>query len=127
LTPPQTSSLRYLVEVVLPSTCSATKAQDHNTTRSNRATIAAPNANTIEELILSQVKVFPNPSNGLFNINVKSDNWSFSLFDMSGKLISMENVSETTKQIDIQTLETGIYLMKIELGGSSVYKKVIKQ
>ena len=127
LTPPQSSSLRYLVEVVLPFTCSATKAQDHNTTRSNRATIAAPNANSLEELILSQASVYPNPSKGIFTINVKSDNWNYSLYDMSGKIISTEMVSETNKQIDIQTLETGIYLMKINLGDSSIFKKVIKQ
>ena len=46
---------------------------------------------------------------------------------MSGKIISTEMVSETNKQIDIQTLETGIYLMKINLGDSSIFKKVIKQ
>jgi len=126
LTPPQSSSLRYLVEVVLPSSCSATKAQDHNTTRSNRATITEPNASSIEELILSQASVYPNPNNGLFNVNVKSDNWSYSLFDMSGKLISNEMVSETNKEINIQELETGVYLMKINLEESSVYKKVIK-
>jgi len=123
-----TDSTGYMIEVITPYTCTSTKSQDHNTTRSNRHTIAGPSSYTsLEELILSQASVFPNPNNGLFTVNVKSDNWSYSLFDMSGKLISMENVSETTKQIDIQTLETGIYLMKIELGGSSVYKKVIKQ
>jgi len=127
LSPPQTSSLRYLVEVVLPATCSATKAQDHNTTRSNRASIAEPNANSIEELILSQAKVYPNPSNGLFTVNVKSDNWSYSIFDMSGKLISDATVLENNTNIDIQELETGIYLMKINLGDNAIYKKIVKE
>ena len=125
--PASATTLRYAIEVVMPQTCTAEKAQDHNTTRSNRHTIAAPNPSSMQELILSQANVYPNPNEGIFTINVKSTNWSYSLLDMSGKLISTEMVSETNKQIDMQTLETGIYLMKINLGESFIYKKVIKQ
>jgi PKD repeat protein len=46
---PPTSGADYMIEVVAPFTCTATKAQDHNTTRSNRATAvgggAAPISN----------------------------------------------------------------------------------
>ena len=81
----------------------------------------------MQELILSQASVYPNPNVGVFTINVKSTNWSYSFFDMSGKLISTEIVSETSKEIDVHAIETGIYLMKINLGDSFIYKKIIKQ
>ena len=125
--PASATALRYAIEVVMPQTCTAEKAQDHNSTRSNRHTIAAPNPNSMQELILSQASVYPNPNVGVFTINVKSTNWSYSLFDMSGKLISTEIVSETSKEIDVHAIETGIYLMKINLGDSFIYKKIIKQ
>ena len=124
---PNTANTSYLVQVATPNTCTATKAQDHNTTRSNMHTITPPNPNTINESTLLNARVQPNPSNGLFTIIVEASNWNYSLFDMSGKLISTEMVSETNKEIDIQTIETGIYLMKISLGDSFIYKKIIKQ
>ncbi len=124
---PNTSNVSYLVQIATPNTCAATKAQDHNSTRSNRHTIAPPNPNTINESSLLNARVHPNPSNGLFTIIVEASNWNYSLFDMSGKLISTEMVSETNKEIDIQTIETGIYLMKISLDDSFIYKKIIKQ
>jgi len=124
---PNTSNISYLVQIATPNTCTSTKAQDHNTTRSNRHTIEPPNPNTINESTLLNARVQPNPSNGLFTIIVEASNWNYSLFDMSGKLISTEMVSETNKEIDIQTIETGIYLMKISLDDSFIYKKIIKQ
>jgi len=127
--PSSSSTLRYAIEVVMPSTCTSTKAQDHNTTRSNRHTILGPNGGgtSINELILSQINIFPNPSRGIFQVNVKSDNWSYSLFDISGKLISGEDVLKNNTTVNIEDLETGVYLMRINLDNDFVYKKIVKE
>jgi len=37
---PPTNGAQYLIEVVIPYTCTSTKSVDHNTTRSNRGTVA---------------------------------------------------------------------------------------
>ena len=42
---PNTSNISYLVQIATPNTCTATKAQDHNSTRSNRASIASSKYN----------------------------------------------------------------------------------
>ncbi len=42
VTPPSDSNLVYQVTINAPGLCSAQKAQDHNTTRSNRASINEP-------------------------------------------------------------------------------------
>ncbi len=135
-TPPDDSLLVYTVEVDAPSLCSAVKAQDHNSTRSNRATIGAPQDttgsgggdNSIEELLLQNASVIPNPNNGIFTIMVNADNWSYQLFDMTGKQIARkQGVVTGTETVDMTEVETGIYLLKIEMNEHAVYRRVIKQ
>ncbi len=127
--PLNATTLRYSVEVVLPSTCSAEKAQDHNSTRSNRTLMAGPGAVTsVETNILEKAKVVPNPGNGLFTIWIGAQEWSYELFDLSGKRILGEENNTSMKQpIDIRHLESGVYLLKLEVNGQSSFQKVVKQ
>ena len=125
--PTNSTTLRYAIEVVMPSTCTATKAQDHNSTRSNRHTITPPNPNAINESTLLNARVQPNPSNGLFTIIVEASNWSYSVLDMNGKLIMNERASTNNAEVNIQALEAGIYMIQISVDGHSIYKKVVKQ
>jgi hypothetical protein len=124
---PNTSNISYLVQIATPNTCTATKAQDHNTTRSNRHTITPPNPNAINESTLLNARVHPNPSNGLFTIIVEASNWTYSILDMNGKLIMNETASTNKAEVNIEALEAGIYLIQISVEGDSVYKKIVKQ
>ena len=122
---PNTSNISYLVQIATPNTCTATKAQDHNSTRSNRASIAAPNA--INESTLLNARVQPSPNNGLFTIIVEASNWNYSVLDMNGKLIMNERASTNNAEVNIQALEAGIYMIQISVDGHSIYKKVVRQ
>jgi len=63
-TPADWTNLKYLVKLNGMTPCQSTKAQDHNTTRSNRATITEPNPNNINENDeIYGLTVFPNPVN----------------------------------------------------------------
>ncbi len=124
---PSLAGLEYDIEVIPTFPCLAEKAQDHNTTRSNRHTIAPPNANAIDELTLLNARVQPNPSNGLFSIFVETSNWSYSILDMNGKLILNETVSNNNAEVNIETLEAGIYMLQISAEDQSIHKKIVKQ
>jgi len=124
---PNTSNISYLVQIATPNTCTATKAQDHNTTRSNRHNITPPNPSVIDESTLLNARVQPNPSNGLFAIIVEASNWSYSILDMNGKLIMNERASTNNAEVNIQALEAGIYMIQISVEGDSIYKKIVKQ
>ena len=119
--------LQYDIEAVPIMPCLAEKAQDHNSTRSNRHTIAPPNPSLIDEPTLLNARVQPNPSNGLFTIIVEASNWAYSILDMNGKLIMNESASEMKSDINIQALEAGIYMLQISVEGHSIYKKIVKQ
>jgi hypothetical protein len=125
---PTLNGLEYDIEVVPTSPCSAEKAQDHNTTRSNRHTIAPPTPpNSIDESLLLNARVHPNPSIGLFTIIVEASNWTYSILDMNGKLIMNETASTNKAEVNIEALEAGIYMIQISVEGDSIYKKIVKQ
>ena len=124
---PNTSNISYLVQIATPNTCTATKAQDHNSTRSNRASIAAPNA--INKNALELIKVNPNPTTGKFNINLGGGHSEtiIELFDLQGKLITTKMVNTASTEFDLSDNEKGLYLIKVSSERGVQTIRVVKQ
>ncbi|MBL7899302.1 MAG: SprB repeat-containing protein, partial [Crocinitomicaceae bacterium] len=61
LTPPSDSNLVYIIEVIPPTTCTAFKVQDHNSSRSNKSTVNAPEFDDsgVDELT-TDLSIYPN-------------------------------------------------------------------
>lgn len=127
---PSTANIRYEVQIAFTNTCSATKAQDHNTTRSNRASIAGPGTG-INEVFGSSIKVNPNPTSGKFNINLGRNHSEslVELFDVQGKLIATKIVGANSmaEQFDISSYERGMYLIKVSSDKGIETIRIIKQ
>ena len=76
-----------------------------------------------------QITILPNPSSGLFNVQVqklsKEEKFSLSVYDMNGLLIySAENI-DTEHDINIESYSSGIYMIQvISETGRSMVKKV---
>jgi Zn-dependent metalloprotease len=79
----------------------------------------------------NDIKVFPNPSNGLFtlkNLNnielVKAD-----IFDINGRLIKSINLSngQSLQTIDITKVTSGLYFMNVHAKNATQVIKLIKQ
>lgn len=70
------------------------------------------------------LKLYPNPvSNGLLTIETSSsDPLDIQFFNMLGQPVL---TSKTSKNIDVSGLNSGLYLLKINQGPSSLTKKVI--
>ena len=124
---PNTSNISYLVQIATPNTCTATKAQDHNSTRSNRASIVAPN--TINENALELIKVNPNPTTEKFNINLGGGHSEtiIELFDLQGKLITTKMVNTASTEFDLSDNEKGLYLIKVSSERGVQTIRVVKQ
>jgi len=82
-----------------------------------------PTANTKNEM-LDKFKIYPNPvSNGIVYItNQNNDDLNVKIYDITGKML--KNVKATDK-VSIENFASGIYLMKIELNGQSITKKIV--
>jgi hypothetical protein len=84
--------------------------------------IQAPTYNGNNDLVatqnvirLEEFKMFPNPTSGILNIVVESNNDDhnlFEIFDVTGKKVSEFLIVNPTFQIDLSTFGEGLYVMK---------------
>ena len=73
--------------------------------------------------------IYPNPSNGLFSIQLSEDNNTgvFKIYSLNGALVKSEDVAgETLIQIDINNHPKGIYFLTFSNEKGSVSAKIIK-
>lgn len=84
--------------------------------------------NGIEELG-KDFKIYPNPSNGLFSVEIPADavqNSSMSIFDLTGKIIlSQNNISKNKLTLDLSSKRAGMYLLVLNYEGKSYTKTLI--
>ena len=72
----------------------------------------------------NDILIYPNPTNGILQINSKEDIESLSLYNIQGKLI----FHEKTNSIDLSKFPKGLYLAKIVTkSNKSFTKKVIRK
>ncbi len=71
--------------------------------------------------------IYPNPTNGIFKINMPSsiENARFEIFNITGSKVQ-EGVIATQGMVDITSFANGIYMLKISANGVSEYLKVVK-
>ena len=80
-----------------------------------------------EEFSTSDILIYPNPSNDIFNIKLQNvSEFDYSVTDITGKVIMKElNISNTNFRLDMSALSTGMYFLKIDSEGRSMTKKLI--
>lgn len=72
--------------------------------------------------------IYPNPSQGELNIQSRLDvgQASISIYDMNGRVVFNAEVEmQQARNIDVSSLNTGIYLIKVDGGGYSQTSKLI--
>lgn len=83
---------------------------------------------SIEELLYKEIMVYPNPTNGLINIElgVEVANLDVRIIDAMGREVSFEahnNVSAVQTQLPAQN---GIYLIYMTVNDQVIVKRVVK-
>ena len=75
------------------------------------------------------IKVYPNPSNGELNISITNftGKLSIQLVDVNGRTVYQENVNNFNlqKTLQLQGLQSGMYILKLEADNVSHSKKII--
>ncbi|MFC5270638.1 T9SS type A sorting domain-containing protein [Adhaeribacter terreus] len=91
-------------------------------------TVAGPTG-VKENMLQSNVVVFPNPSNGLFNVKVPTStrNYSVEVMDLTGKVVKQQTVINNagTTQLNLNGTAKGIYILKIASEGNVATRKLI--
>ncbi len=94
-----------------------TISQDYSITVKDVTAIDGKNA---------EIKVYPNPIENVLNIELpdKSDEAQAKIYDMSGKLLTTENLKSLNNQINID-FTGGFYLLEVEYKGKKYTKRIM--
>lgn len=73
---------------------------------------------TDEITVVDEVKVYPNPSNNMFNIRMgvtmkQPYNAQMEVYDMSGRLMHRQDITENVTGIDAEDWAKGVYVWKV--------------
>lgn len=83
-------------------------------------------AASIFETATLNTRIFPNPSTGIFNIELETtDAVNLSVMDLSGKVILTEQYSSSMHRLDLSALQTGIYMLRLETKEGWAVSKLI--
>jgi len=81
----------------------------------------------INDYQLNEISIYPNPVSNILNIHFKnSKETNIEIYNILGKRVLTKTINQS-QSINIENLNTGIYILKIKQGNSSISKKLIKQ
>ncbi len=130
-----TPGLDYMVEFELTIPCSAEKAQDFNTVRSNRERgqfaagegVDGASSNGIEENYLNGIGMYPNPTTDkLTFVQDGHEKITYNILSLSGQLMQTSQSSQANTVLDLSQLNAGVYLVELKLNDIKIIKRVVK-
>ncbi len=82
-----------------------------------------------ESAAMGDINVYPNPANTSLSVQANGSIISgLAIFEYLGKLISVENILTDVNQLDISSLPSGMYLLKIQLSNEQyAVKRFVKE
>jgi hypothetical protein len=81
----------------------------------------------VNENLAKQISLYPNPANGLLNINTGTlHDVDFQLCDIAGRVLFTQQLTNTTSQVDVSGFASGVYLGRLFYKGEFIgVKKVV--
>lgn len=78
-------------------------------------------------VLLKDIKIYPNPSNGIINIDFESfpHNTQVYITDLQGKKILTQQLENLKTKLDISNYSKGIYFVNITEGNKGIVEKII--
>jgi hypothetical protein len=93
-----------------------------------RTAIVDPCAVSVDELSLvdGDVNVYPNPTNGIIEINVAdATNFNYTIIDVVGNVVTNNTVNGNRTTINLTNNALGVYFVTINTNNGSITKKVM--
>ncbi|MUU78216.1 endonuclease [Winogradskyella endarachnes] len=82
---------------------------------------------SLGEFNIETIELYPNPVNHNLTVELKSNiDTTIEIFNMLGKQI-VKNIINKTSTLNLEALNTGIYIVKITQGNSTITKKLVKE
>jgi len=75
--------------------------------------------------LLSTVKVFPNPSEGMVNISGIIPGTILTLTDLQGKVLMEKTADSENTEFNLTDYQSGVYFIKISQNGTNIFRKIV--
>jgi len=75
----------------------------------------------------SQVKIYPNPVQGVLHIDIPGKTGAYEVFDITGKSLLQKVIHENNASIDVSEFKKGIYFVKVQSENQMFTGKFVKQ
>ncbi len=75
---------------------------------------------------IPELKVFPNPGNGLVHISGLADKAQIEVYDLTGKLVLKTSTTNPTETIHLEEINGNIFLLRVATGGTVFQSKIVK-
>lgn len=91
-------------------------------------TVTVDSCLLVEEMEIANLNVFPNPSNGKYQLNTNiQGHYNVEILDITGQMIARYNTSNPVFEIDITSSPSGIYFLKLTGDKVNSTLKLIKK
>jgi len=81
----------------------------------------------IEDVVDSELTVYPNPSSSIFNIDLPNEVKTISVVDISGKTIIKKSDKDIKPYVDLSDFKNGIYFINLEMDNKIITTKIVKE
>lgn len=132
LNTPGDSNLVYMISIPSPNNCLPLKAQDYNSSRSNKRGINVSEEEEeepvggIDENDVS-FSIYPNPTNSLIKVIYSEKIEEIEIRDVTGKLVLKQKNNSTQFEADLSPFENGVYFISIRTSENQLIGKIIKE
>jgi len=102
-------------------------------TKYNNCTVVsdcyAYTATAIVNMEGDNIRIYPNPVSGTLYINSgnRNDITAIEILDITGKIVLKKSGTYKNISVDMQKQQAGIYVVKIQTGGQTIVKKLVKK
>lgn len=124
------TAIRYFPFTKGTSTYTNTTDVASDTNFTNISLTWTPTLSTPTVLQGPDATVYPNPTNGLVSIDLKSEVKSINVVNLLGEVIYVENIQDTnlSRKVDLSNYSSGVYLVNIsDDKGTSTYKILLEK
>lgn len=79
---------------------------------------------SIDETNVSGLAIYPNPTNGVINVQFEGNTANVSIIDLTGKTVSNKTI-QSNEIIDLSNLNAGTYFVNVDVNGTTSTERVI--
>lgn len=113
----------------LRNTLNAIVASGGEFASEDRRTFEVSGTTALTTDISNDINVYPNPSRGVFNIEIPNTSGAadISIMTLAGKLVYNSSTVDALVKVDLSSLAAGMYMVRVQTAEGTAVKKITKE